>query len=122
MSLKTFTLAAVIEEGEEKPFEVIIKDSAGVLIPKAAVTALVVTLCDRDTLTIINSRTDVDILSQMGASDGTIVWAMVAADNVIVDAALDPGREEWHRMVITVTHTGGIDKRVIDFPVRKLGK
>ncbi len=122
MSLKSFTRAEIIEEGEAQTFEVIIKDKDGVAIPQSAVTALTATLCVRDTLAIINLRTNVNILSQMGATDGKIAWALVAADHVIVDTSIAAGSEEWHRIIIVVTHTGGIDKRVDDFLVRKLGK
>src|SRR5262245_35761022 len=64
-----------------------LKDELSVAIPVASVSTIPLTLYDRTTGTIINSRDHVDGKNANGVtidSGGNLAWTMVPADNAII--------------------------------------
>lgn len=102
-------------------------DETGAAIPSAALTALTLTLYNRDSTgkEIINSVSDVDILNTgrgvVHASSGLLTVTLDPADNAIVDTAVDL---EWHRALVEGSYAAGAKafKHEVDFKVRNLDK
>lgn len=102
-------------------------DEVGAAIPAAALTALTLTLYNRDSATqeIINSVNGVDILNTgrgtVHASSGLMTITLQPDDNSVVDNTQDL---EWHRALITGTY--GVNNNVfryeLEFRVRNLAK
>src|SRR4051812_43137329 len=72
-----------------------------------AIETLTLTLFDKVTQAIINSRDEQDVLNANGVSvdlsTGQLTWALIPADNVILDDTL---RQEEHRARFTATWNG----------------
>ena len=98
-------------------------DQTGTVIPAASMTALVLTLEDVDTGTIINSRTAQSILNSNNvtvSSGGVMVWTMQPADNAIV-GTIAHGATELHRATFKLSYGSGLTAYVVrDFRVRSL--
>lgn len=100
-------------------------DETGTAIPSSGITALTLTLYNRDSATkeIINSVSAVNILNvgrgTVHATSGLFTLVLEPADNQIVDNTQDL---EWHRALLEGTYASGAKafKAEIDFPVRNL--
>lgn len=117
----------IVAEKTTLRFTATLVDEAGAAIPSAGVTALTLTLYNRDSATkeIINSVSAVNILNTgrgtLHATSGLLTVTLDPADNAIIDSASDL---EWHRALIEGTYAGGAKafKHEIDWPVRNLNK
>lgn len=79
-----------------------LKDELGNVVPGANLTALLLTLYDLETGTVLNSRSAQNVLNANGVTvdgSGVVVWLMDPADNAIVTT----GRSsERHRAVFDI--------------------
>lgn len=102
-------------------------DETGTAIPSAGLSALTLTLYNRDSAAkeVINSVSAVNILNSgrgtVHATSGLLTLTLEPNDNAIVDVTQDL---EWHRALIEGNYNGGTKafKQEIDFPVRNLNK
>lgn len=101
-------------------------DETGAPIPSAGLSALTLTLYNRDSTTqeILNSVNAVNILNTgrgtVHATSGLLTVTLEPDDNAIVDTAKDV---EWHRALIAGTYGGGKTfKHEIEWQVRNLSK
>lgn len=101
-------------------------DEAGAAVQLAVITALTLTLYNRDSVTqeIINSVLDVTVLNAgrgtVHPTNGLLTLQLDPADNAIVDATKEL---EWHRALIKGTYGGGKAlKYEIDWQVRNVAK
>ena len=101
-------------------------DEAGAAVPSASVSALTLTLYNRDSATneILNGVTAVNMLNTgrgtLHATSGLLTITLEPADNAIIDNTSDL---EWHRALIEGTYSGGkAFKHEIDWQVRNLHK
>jgi hypothetical protein len=85
----------------------VVRDSSGAAIPQASLTTITLTLYDKLTDGIINSRNDQNVNNAnqvtIGA-DGTLVWDTVAADNAIINPNL---AVEEHVALFEWTYSAG---------------
>ncbi len=117
----------IVAEQTTLRFTATLQDEAGAAIPSSGVTAMTLTLYNRDSTNkeIINSVSAVNILNAgrgtLHATSGLLTVTLEPADNAIVDATQDL---EWHRALIEGTYAAGAKafKHEIDFPVRNLNK
>lgn len=109
-----------------------VKDERGKALAAADLTTLTLTLIDKSTAQVINSRNAVSVLNANGGTinaSGEFEFLLTADDNVIVDTGLDDELEEEHIMRLRwtwidsslQTHTGGKDISIwvkqLDTPV-----
>ena len=87
MALTTIEDRTVVE-GNSMIYTATLKDAAGVALPLASVDSLTLTLYDKTTGTIINSRTAQDVLNTnqvtFHATSGLLTWTALPADMAIV--------------------------------------
>lgn len=113
-------LKQAIPEGGTARLTFNLKDDAGGAIPLAAIQTLRLWLYDEESVTILNTRTNVDILNAnggtVGATDGAASFRLTAADNLLYNPAKDT---EWHVCFFRWTFNGGADigEREIAFRV-----
>ena len=94
-------------------------------IDVAALTTIVMTLYDKKTGSIINSRQDQDIKNANNVtidSSGNLTWIVQPDDNIIVGSALPPTKLEHHVALIEWTWSGGSKegRDTIDIFVRQM--
>lgn len=102
-------------------------DETGAAVPLAGLSALTLTLYNRDSATqeLINSVNAVNILNTgrgvLHSTSGLLTITLLPADNAIIDGSQDL---EWHRALIQATYGGGAKamRYEIDFQVRNLSK
>lgn len=102
-------------------------DETGAAIPLAGLSALTLTLYNRDSTTqeIVNSVNAVSILNTgrgtVHATSGLLTVTLEPDDNAIIDTTKDV---EWHRALIAGTYAGGAKtfKQEIEWQVRNLSK
>lgn len=117
----------IVAEKTTLRFTATLVDEAGVVIPAAGVSAMTLTLYNRDSATkeIINSVNAVNILNAgrgtLHATSGLLTVTLEPNDNTIIDSASDL---EWHRALIEGTYAGGAKafKHEVDWQVRNLNK
>ena len=117
----------VVAEKATLRFTSTLVDETGTVVPLAGVSALTLTLYNRDSATkeIINSVSGVNILNvgrgTLHATSGLLTVTLEPNDNAIIDSASDL---EWHRALIEGTYAGGAKafKHEIDWQVRNLNK
>ena len=76
-----------VNEGSSAVYTATIVDEDGTALAASGLTTLTLTLYDNVTQSIINSRTDQDVLNANNvtvSSGGVLVWTMQAADNNII--------------------------------------
>lgn len=97
-------------EGDTPLYSCILKDTAGVVVPLSAITAITMSLHDVGTGTAINSRSAQDVLNKNGCtyavSSGTFTWQLVKADSAIVNTS-EEGKSEAHCAEITFAWATG---------------
>lgn len=85
-------------------------DEDAVAVPLSALSALTLTLYDKDTDTIINSRNAQSILNTNGgtfhATTGAFTLTLSAADNAIMTTR-EAGRTETHYGLVEASWSGG---------------
>lgn len=100
-----------INEGNIALVSGTLTDEAGDAVPLASLSTLTLTLYDRATDTIINSRTAQSILNTNGgtfaATSGAFTLTLSSNDNPIVTSALAAGRTETHIGLVEATWAGG---------------
>lgn len=105
-----------------------LEDSTGTAIPLANLLTIVLTFYNVDDSSIINSRSDQNVLNMaqvtIHSTSGLLTWTMQAADNPIVSTTLAVGASELHKALFeyTFTGTGTPGKHVADIGVLNLGK
>lgn len=86
MSYRTTTIARQPER-TSGDLTFTLKDNLGVAVPLATITSLRVTLYDRSTGTIINSRNNQDVLNAnnvtVHATSGLVTWSVQPADMAV---------------------------------------
>lgn len=117
----------IVAEKTTMRFTSTLVDETGTVVPSAGVSALTLTLYNRDSTAkeIINSVSAVNILNSgrgaLHATSGLLTVTLEPNDNAIIDSASDL---EWHRALIEGTYAGGAKafKHEIDWQVRNLNK
>jgi len=118
------TKLGIVLERVTRLYTAVIKDEAGVVIPAAQIGTLTLTLYNKKTGAIVNSRTDVNILNANGGAvdaSGNLSFLFTPADMAILDTTVQSeirvGLFEW-------TYGGGAKegRHEIEFAVRNLGK
>lgn len=99
-------------------------DDQGTAIAAADLTALTLTLYDKKTENIVNSRDGQNVLNQNNVtvgSDGALVWTIQVADNVLVNSS---DLNETHIALFEWSYSGGgkSGKQEIELVVRSLKK
>ena len=86
-----------------------LKDASGMVIPKAGVTGITLTLRDSGSGSIVNSRNGQNALDANGctldATSGAFAWTIAAADTSLVDATAD-AEEHTGDFTVTGSYTG----------------
>ena len=113
-----------VDEGCTARYQTKLKDETGATI--ATLTAITLTLYDDSTGTIINSRTDQNVLNQNNVtfSGSTLTWTLQPADNVIVTTGVRTNSYEKHVALFEYTYDSGnkSGKHELEFSVRQLKK
>lgn len=117
----------IVAEKTTLRFTSTLVDETGTVVPLAGVSALTLTLYNRDSTTkeVINSVSAVNILNSgrgtLHATSGLLTVTLEPNDNAIIDSASDL---EWHRALIEGTYAGGAKafKHEVDWQVRNLNK
>ena len=106
-------------EGSSSKITMYIVDAADVPIAASDLTTATMTLYDRDTLTVINNRQDVDILNTgPGTIDsaGKVVISLVAADNAIIGV----NRTEDHVLTFSFLTGSSTARAEVPFTVTRI--
>lgn len=112
----------VVKQGASSKMYVTFLDSAGAAVDAGDLDSVLLTLYDRDSGAVINSRSAVEVLdASIGSSqvDGTLLLLFTPADNTIVDDAEDDGIEV-HIAKLVFTYTPGLGPQetgVAELPV-----
>ena len=103
-----FVVTDAVLEGETSVYSVQLEGPAAQVIANTDFTVITLTLVDEVTHSVINSRTEQDILDIGGGSIGgnnvvisptaLLTWTAQALDNIIVDPT-DTVTIEWHRAI-----------------------
>ena len=118
------TYLGIVLERATARYDAVIKDEDGVAVPAAQIGALTLTLYNKKTGAIVNSRSDVDILNANGGavdSAGNLSFLFTPADMAIVDSTQQSevrvGLFEW-------TYGGGAKegRHEIEVTVKNLGR
>jgi len=118
------TKLGIVLERVTRLYTAVIKDEEGAVIPAAQIGTLTLTLYNKKTGAIVNSRTDVNILNANGGTvdaSGNLSFLFTPADMAIIDTTLASeiriGLFEW-------TYGGGAKegRHEIEFSVRNLNK
>lgn len=113
-----------VDEGCTARYQTALKDETGTVI--GTLTAVTLTLYDDSTGTIINSRTDQNVLNQNNVtfSGNTLAWTLQPADNIIVTTGVRTNSYEKHVALFEYTYDSGnkSGKHELEFSVRQLKK
>lgn len=114
----------VVLEGESCNIKGTIKDADGATV--SSLTTLTLTLYDKASDLVINSRTNQNILNANGSSfsSGVFTIELDGSDSVIKGNGLSKGQTETHVARVTWTYSDGDSTRTgmeeYEFPVQKL--
>lgn len=89
----------IVNEGVTAIYSFQIVDYDNTPIPAASLDTLTLTLYDKSSSTIINSRDAQDVLNANNVTvdaSGNVTWTMQPEDNIIVSETLLAGRKEAH--------------------------
>jgi hypothetical protein len=100
------TIADDVNEGESGYIEWDLKDGDGVGVANTAISSSIMTLWNRDSDAVINSRLNVDVASHFNGS-GHFSFLLNPADNAIIDSDAEP--HEIHIATIKTVFTQGSD-------------
>lgn len=103
-----------VQAGESSDVVVTFHDMDGDAIVKASLATLTVTLYDRTTLAVINSRSAQSVKDTNNgtvATDGTLTLRLGASDNVIVGTSVAVGALEEHVVRLQWTWSDGVETR-----------
>jgi hypothetical protein len=127
---QAITLTEVAEENMTSQITFTLQLVGGGAIPNTDLTAVTLSLIDEETLAIINSRQDQDVLGAgMTGQNNVVISAtsdftfnLQAADNVIKDPS-GTKKLEYHRARFTFDYdnAGNAERHIVEFrfPVRK---
>lgn len=108
-----------VNENSQRDYEATLKDKAGVVVPLAALTDILLTLRDRATGAVINDRDAVSVKNADGgtfhATSGLFTMIFDELDNVLNDETL---AIEEHVATFTATWAGGDHQHSWDVIVR----
>ena len=121
MAITVTTFTQVIEEKSSAVYTVTVKDNNGTAIGSGSMDALTLTLVNRADDTVLNSRTDQNVLNANNVTVsglGVITFTLQAADTAMVD----PLREfETHRATFKLTYgTTNTRNWAVDFNIHNL--
>lgn len=114
-----------VHQGANAQYTATLTDAAGSVIALADIVSLTLTLYDRSSGVILNSRNAVDALNAndvtVGSTDGLLTWDIQPGDNTIYDSNIVEGRSEVHVARFTLTYdTDKVAIREIEINVTKL--
>ena len=92
-------------------------DETGAVIDGTALTTLTLTLYDKKTGTVINSRNALNALNANGVavtSAGALTWTIAKEDTIVVGTA----QMEWHVAVFSGTWSSGAKRFVHEIEMR----
>lgn len=107
-----------------------LEDADGVVLPLSAILTVTLTLYDKPTGTIINSRNAQSVLNAnnctVHATSGLLTWAVQVLDTTLVSTTLAPGELEEHVYLFSWTYTASAETKTgrheSSFMVRNLLK
>jgi len=102
-----------VNEATTDLYEAVIEDENGDAIAAASLTTLTLTLWDKLTGTVINSRNAQNVLNTNGVTvdaSGNLVWTMTPADNALTGTTLTNGQIEEHLAEFIWTWAAGVKK------------
>lgn len=106
-----------------------VKDEDGTTIAGTSLITLTLTLYNKTDGAVINGRNAQNVLNQNQVTvtaQGVLTFAMLAADNPIVDTTLAAGSREVHAALFTYTWLDGsvtkTGRHLIEFYVEQLAK
>ena len=113
-----------VAEQTTRRYTATIQDETGAAIPAASLTTLKLTLYDRATGAVINTRDDQNVLNANDVTvdgNGLLTWTMKPADNPILNDAL---AQEHHVALFEFTYASGAKRgqHEVDFVVRNASK
>ena len=118
---------AVYQEGESSNFTLVFKDFDGTAITKANLSSLTLTLYDKTSNAILNSRSAQNVIDVNGgtvATDGTLTMRLDASDNTYETASPSVGDKETHVAKFTWQWNDGTQTRTgieeYEFEVQKM--
>lgn len=95
-----------------------LRDENGVVVPRASLTTLTLTLYDAATGTVIRSNQNANGANNVDvhATSGLMSWAIQTGDTTLVNTSLAAGEVEEHRFMLTWTYASGAKTgRIEDF-------
>jgi len=97
-----------VVQGANAQYSVTLRDLSGTVIASADIVSLTLTLYDKSSDVILNSRNAVDALNAndvtVGSTDGLLTWDIQPDDNTIYDSNIVAGRSEVHVARFTLTY------------------
>lgn len=121
--MATVTVSQLVERTSSQ-YTAQLLDELGGAVPASSLSTLVLTLYDRVTNAIINSRNQQNVLNTNGVTidaSGNITWSITPADNVILNDAL---AVEMHVALFEATWAGGTKgcKHKVVIPVQNMAR
>lgn len=107
--MPTTTDLGRVRERSTATYTVTLKDEAGVVIPRASITEVTLTLYDVQSRAVLNSRDSQNVLDAnnvtIHSTSGLLTWLIQAADNAVVTTK--ENALERHRAVFRYKWAGG---------------
>lgn len=98
----------VVKQSSSATWTGYIYDASGSAIASADIASMTMTLYDKSSGTIINSRNGQDILNAnnvtVHATSGLVTWELQPADNIIESTTLEERKSEEHIALVIVTY------------------
>jgi len=120
------TTERVVKESTTAVYGATLQDNDGNAVSAADLDSLTLTLWDKVSETIINSRNAQNVLNTNNVTvsdDGVLAWTMQPDDNVIVDTNHLDGQKEEHRALFQWTwDTNKYGKYEVVIDVQQLTK
>jgi hypothetical protein len=110
------------KEETSATYDATVEDDAGVAIPAASLSSVVLTLYDVATGTIINLRDGQDVLNANNvtiSSSGALQWLMQPEDNIVVTS---DSVVEHHKALFEFVASGRESKHEVNIYVSNLAK
>jgi hypothetical protein len=103
-------MTTTVNENSSCKLEFVVKDYSGTPIPVSSISSMVMSLYDKRTGSIINSRTAVNVKSYVDGS-GQLSMILTGADNAIVDKRHNRNKIEFemHLAVFTIAATVNVE-------------
>ncbi len=114
------TMIYVVNKSNTFPISGTFRTETGVAIPLATLTTVTLTLVDRNTGTVINSRDAQNVKNANGCTidaAGNLTLTLTPSDNPVL-GTLNDGAEEVHIGTLQWTWSAGAKERTQEFEVR----